>query len=41
MCIKSSTREGRGCAFVRDMLGLFKVDSLIICTKCFFIITKE
>jgi len=28
MCIKSSTREGSGCAFVRDMLGLFKVDSL-------------
>lgn len=28
MCIKSSTREGSGCAFVRDMLGLFKVDSV-------------
>ena len=43
MCIKSSTREGRGCAFARDMLGLFKVDSIIMFTIIiqFFIFKKE
>ena len=30
MCIKSSTREGRGCAFAHDMFGPFQVDSVIL-----------